>query len=110
MKNHWAIPISSRHLNHTWEAYDGNRYIKACGRKFLNGALPESAEDFTKRATMNPDWYCADCTKASRLALTKKSAQKELIGTNAHSRTDSERELAALTMSTSQIAFQRWCA
>jgi len=75
-KNHWAIPVSSRHLSHTWEAYDGSRYVKACGRKFLNGALPESADAFVKHANKNPDWYCSDCAKAARLALAAESAPK----------------------------------
>jgi hypothetical protein len=73
-KNHWAIPVSSRHLSHTWEAYDGSRYVKACGRKFLNGALPESADAFVKHANKNPDWHCLDCAKAARLALAAESA------------------------------------
>ena len=76
-KIHWAIQIDHtfRHPN-AWKGYAGGLFVKACGRKYSNSALAESASEFFPTATKNPDWYCSDCAKAARLALAKDSAPK----------------------------------
>jgi len=35
-----------------------------------------ASASFAKQAAENPDWYCATCAKAARLALAKDSAPK----------------------------------
>ncbi len=75
-KYHWAIPVSdpSKH-QHAWKAYVGGHYVQACGRR-KKSAVGYPAERFVAKSQRNPDWYCATCAKAARLALAKDSAPK----------------------------------
>lgn len=76
-KYHWAIKVGNpRQHRNAWKPGWGGYCVQACGRKYVSTAFPDSAADFVNRAKCNPDWYCADCAKAARLALAKESAPK----------------------------------
>jgi len=50
--------------------------VKACGRKYCSDTQSGSAVAFLSHVEADPDWHCADCAKAARLALAKDSAPK----------------------------------
>ncbi len=76
LKYHWAIPVlDPSKRRYAWKAYAGGHYAQACGRKPAL-VLGDTAAQFVAKVKTDPDWYCSDCVKAARLALTKESAPK----------------------------------
>lgn len=74
-KRHWAIPTNNpRKHRHPWMGHAGGYYAKACGRKYCSDTQSGSASAFLSHVEAYPDWHCADCAKAARLALAKESA------------------------------------
>jgi len=74
-KRHWAIPTNNpRKHRHPWMGHAGGYYAKACGRKYCSDTQSGSASAFLSHVEADPDWHCADCAKAARLALAKESA------------------------------------
>ncbi len=75
-KYHWAVPVlDPSKRRYAWKAYAGGHYAQACGRKPAL-VLGDTAAQFVAKVKTDPDWYCSDCVKAARLALTKESAPK----------------------------------
>ncbi len=75
-KYHWAVPVlDPSKRRYAWKAYAGGHYAQACGRKPAL-VLGDTAAQFVAKVKTDPDWFCSDCVKAARLALTKESAPK----------------------------------